>query len=126
MGTRADFYIGKGNTSKWVGSVTHDGYPGLHGVGDLSKCSTEKQFLKTIKKLGTYIDPKEGWPWPWKTSKITDYSYYWTKEGVITLRSYHGEEFSHDDDLAPDCYGIGGLQNPNNVTTAGFMILRAC
>lgn len=33
------------------------------------------------------------------------------------------QSVSHDD-TAPDYYGIGGLQNPNNVTTQGLMILE--
>jgi hypothetical protein len=28
MGTRADFYIGRGTEAEWLGSVAWDGYPG--------------------------------------------------------------------------------------------------
>ena len=27
MGTRADFYIGRGATAEWIGSIAWDGYP---------------------------------------------------------------------------------------------------
>jgi hypothetical protein len=123
MGTRADFYIGKGKDSTWVGSVSHDGYP--EGMISVLSVYDEGSFLEKIKELETYIDPSQGWPWPWKTSKTTDYSYYWTDEGLIILHFYHGNDFSHGEDTAPDYYGIGGLQNVNNVTTAGFMVLGA-
>ena len=121
MGTRADFYIGKGKDSRWVGSVSHDGY--ANGVAEVLRATCEEDFLEAIRELETYIDPSQGWPWPWKTSKTTDYSYYWTDEGLIILHFYHGKDFSHGEDTAPDHYGIGGLQNPNNVTTAGMLIL---
>lgn len=121
MGTRADFYIGRGKDSTWVGSVSHDGYP--EGILDVLNSYTEKDFLENIKTLETYIDPSQGWPWPWKTSKTSDYSYYWTDEGLIILHSYKSKEFPVEEDTAPDHYGIGGLQNPNNVTTQGLMIL---
>ena len=121
MGTRADFYIGKGKDATWVGSITLDGYP--EGVIDVLTCDTKQRFLEEVKKLSNYIEPSRGWPWPWKTSKTTDYSYYWTEEGIIILPFYHGKDFSHDNDAAPDYYGAGGLHNPNNVTDAGFIVL---
>jgi hypothetical protein len=27
MGTRADFYVGRGKDAEWLGSVAFDGYP---------------------------------------------------------------------------------------------------
>jgi hypothetical protein len=115
MGTRADFYIGKGRNAKWVGSVSHDGYKS--GVKTVLESDTEESYLKNISELETYIDTSKGWPWPWKTSTFSDYSYYWTDEGIITLGFYHGKKED------PQQYGAGGLHNENNVTNAGFMIL---
>jgi hypothetical protein len=37
MGTRADFYIGCGRDSEWIGSIAWDGYP--DGLSDLLKKS---------------------------------------------------------------------------------------
>jgi hypothetical protein len=35
MGTRADFYVGRGETAEYLGSIAWDGYPdGLMRVGD--------------------------------------------------------------------------------------------
>ena len=27
MGTRADFYVGRGDAAEWIGSIAYDGYP---------------------------------------------------------------------------------------------------
>jgi hypothetical protein len=32
MGTRADFYVGRGETAEWLGSIAWDGNPGGAGL----------------------------------------------------------------------------------------------
>src|SRR6478736_9246390 len=85
MGTRADFYVGKGLTAEWIGSIAWDGY--RDGIDSkLLKSQTEKQFRNRVKKFlvnrndATY--PEQGWPWPWDNSSITDCS-YWFFDGVV-------------------------------------------
>lgn len=101
MGTRADFYVGRGKSAKWVGSIAFDGYP--DGITPYSEKTenwlgytqhlsdewptnehlfdsiTEEQFLSRLKRFFQYRDdvtlPEEGWPWPWDDSNTTDYSY---------------------------------------------------
>jgi hypothetical protein len=78
MGTRADFYIGRGENAEWLGSIGWDGYPSAL-PNKLFKAKTEKQFRLRVQKELTNRDdstfPKNGWPWPWKDSNTTDYAY---------------------------------------------------
>ena len=85
MGTRADFYIGRGKDAQWLASIAWDGYPegiepegGWKG-GHLFKSKTAEQFKSRLEKyLAGREDvslPKDGWPWPWDDSRTTDYAY---------------------------------------------------
>ena len=78
MGTRADFYIGKGKEAKWLGSVAYDGYP--DGIDNrVLQSITEDEYRNAVHQFvgglshGTL--PENGWPWPWKDSHTTDYAY---------------------------------------------------
>jgi hypothetical protein len=78
MGTRADFYVGRGETAEWLGSIAYDGYP--DGIPDAVKqAKSEKCFREAVadfiasKESGT--KPDDGWPWPWENSQTTDYAY---------------------------------------------------
>lgn len=72
MGTRADFYVRKSNELNWMGSIAWDGY----SIGNIGKSKTERQFLNRLKSFLSERDdatyPENGWPWPWKNSKLTD------------------------------------------------------
>lgn len=78
MGTRADFYVGRGLNAEWIGSIAWDGFP-----DDMPKkimwAKTESKFREAVKSfLNTREDatfPEDGWPWPWATSQTTDFSY---------------------------------------------------
>ncbi|MET4695164.1 hypothetical protein [Endozoicomonas lisbonensis] len=85
MGTRADFYIGKGKDAKWIGSIAWDGY--RDGIDDsILKAETETQFVDAVKAFfKTRKDvtlPEHGWPWPWEDSSTTDCS-YWFFDGQV-------------------------------------------
>ena len=80
MGTRADFYVGRGEQAEWIGSIGWDGYPN-DGTVALCKATTEAEFraavtefFETEHKDDTTL-PADGWPWPWNNSQTTDYSY---------------------------------------------------
>lgn len=82
MGTRADFYIGRGVDAQWLGSIAWDGYPtGIVSEFDseLFNATTPEEFASvTAERLATREDgttPEMGWPWPWTTSHTTDYAY---------------------------------------------------
>lgn len=85
MGTRADFYVGTGDTAEWLGSLAWDGYEFAEDEKHaLRLASSEAEFRVAVEKLlderedGT--EPKHGWPWPWDDSGLTDYVYYWADE----------------------------------------------
>lgn len=78
MGTRADFYVGRGEKAEWLGSIAFDGHPDGNPESILD-CKTEEEYRNKVEELLQSLDhatfPKDGWPWPWKTSELTDFSY---------------------------------------------------
>lgn len=78
MGTRADFYIGRGESAEWMGSIGWDGYP--DGINEtLLAATTEDDFKRELAEFFTdrkdVTLPEQGWPWPWDNSLTTDYAY---------------------------------------------------
>ena len=80
MGTRADFYVGKGKDAEWLGSVGWDGMPNAEKLFVLA-APHEAAYRAAVAELlavrndATY--PTAGWPWPWDDSGTTDYAYTW-------------------------------------------------
>lgn len=89
MGTRADFYVGRGVDAEWLGSIAWDGYPGgipselLHVQDEGAFCRLVRQFLAD-REDGT--TPEMGWPWPWEDSRTTDYAYAFEGDQVWASR----------------------------------------
>ena len=102
MGTRADFYVGRGENAEWLGSIAWDGYPeGLELTLAQTECfapgcfankredwpegkhlldaETELEYRYRIERFFENRDdvtrPEMGWPWPWENSNTTDYAY---------------------------------------------------
>ena len=80
MGTRADFYVGRGLEAEWIGSIAWDGYP--DGVPEPVLTSTSEQdFRERVEAIlaekRSATRPEMGWPWPWEDSNTTDYAYAW-------------------------------------------------
>jgi len=78
MGTRADFYIGRGAGAEWIGSIAWDGYP--NGIEDaVLAAKTESEFRAAVAEhlsaRDDFTPPEMGWPWPWDNSQTTDYAY---------------------------------------------------
>jgi len=78
MGTRADFYVGRGVDAEWLGSIAWDGYP--EGIPEaIRETTSERRFRKLVEKFildredGTQVS--QGWPWPWEDSLLTDFAY---------------------------------------------------
>ena len=94
MGTRADFYLGRGLEAKWVGSIGWDGYP--DGLDEAVLTATDEVgFLKALKAFfkerDDVTDPKKhGWPWPWEDSNTTDYAYAFDENRVWINCFGHG------------------------------------
>jgi hypothetical protein len=97
MGTRADFYIGRGENAEWLGSIAWDGYP--KGIDkQILGCESPEAFRHAVASfLESREDktlPEQGWPWPWETSSTTDYAY------------------AFDDGVHASCFG-GNWFDPN-------------
>ena len=78
MGTRADFYVGRGEDAEWLGSIAWDGYPeGLPKV--LLKTNDAEEWRKKVARFLSRSEdgtlPEQGWPWPWDDSGMTDFAY---------------------------------------------------
>lgn len=79
MGTRADFYAGRGQNAEWLGSIAWDG--DWDGIPDeILYAHDEAMFRREVAVFLASRDdgtvPADGWPWPWNTSSTTDCSYW--------------------------------------------------
>jgi hypothetical protein len=85
MGTRADFYIGKGKESEWLGSIAWDGYPDAIAQA-VKDAKSADEFRAAVAEFFAGRDdvtlPADGWPWPWNDSETTDYAYSFFDGGV--------------------------------------------
>lgn len=121
MGTRADFYVGRGEKAEWLGSIALDGYPDGFDDGFFD-CADEAHFRE---KIAAYISgrrdgtkPEQGWPWPWDTSATTDFAYAWDAGRVFA--SCFG-----DDWFNPTDYDKPDFELPDNGKTAVFPDMSA-
>lgn len=143
MGTRADFYVGKGKDAEWIGSIAWDGY--REGIEDaVLMADTEQGFRAAVARFFVDRDdvtlPARGWPWPWDNSAITDCS-YWFFDGCVwddCRKRYRRcdtplpDDYSHDDPLPATMDG-GTIEYPDMSTRknvrfdggSGLMIIRA-
>jgi hypothetical protein len=97
MGTRADFYLGRGRRAKWIGSIAWDGYP--DGISEVVlKANSKPNFKAAFEDWAKreheddFTSPKEGWPWPWDDSHTTDYAYAFDK-GKVWASCFGSEWF---------------------------------
>jgi hypothetical protein len=91
MGTRADYYLGRGERAEWLGSSAWDGHP--VSLKEIAGAETEKAFLDAVNERLSEDDgtrPKDGWPWPWETSSTTDFAYAWD-EGKVWISCFGRE-----------------------------------
>lgn len=117
MGTRADFYVGRGLNAEWLGSIAWDGYDIAGFKIELAK--TEKTYRKRVAAFLASRDdatlPEMGWPWPWEDSTLTDEVYafdkgeFWNARGYPESRWYKvkngdTERFRGDADEQPRRY----------------------
>ncbi len=130
MGTRADFYVGKGKDAEWIGSIAWDGYPdGI--VEQVLKATTEQSFRDAVLAfLAARRDatlPAQGWPWPWEDSHTTDYAYCFDEGAVLTFNwgRLVVEGADEDDDEGPKAPfpDMTARQNVTLGKRSGVMIL---
>lgn len=78
MGTRADFYLGRGTGAFWMGSIAWDGHPESIPAAVLEATDARSYRAAVLAELEGRDDatmPERGWPWPWPDSRTTDYAY---------------------------------------------------
>lgn len=96
MGTRADFYVGRGPTAEWLGSIGYDGFPDRGWPKAILKLCSEEAYREGVAKILAECDsattPDQGWPWPWEDSRTTDYAYAFDG-GHVWGSSFGGEWF---------------------------------
>jgi hypothetical protein len=77
MGTRADFYSGKGKRAEWLGSIAWDG---SEIPDSIANAKTDREYRGAVLAFLDSRDdatlPKQGWPWPWDDSGTSDCSYW--------------------------------------------------
>ena len=133
MGTRADFYVGRGENAEWLGSIAWDGYP--EGLPmSLWNITSEEEWRKSIVGILTSREdaslPADGWPWPWEDSGTTDYAYALDSEKVWA--SFFGREWfdpgkpDESDEDSPKTAVFPNMKGKKNVTLgkrSGLIIL---
>lgn len=131
MGTRVDFYVGRGEQAEWLGSYPFDGYP--EGVfGDHADMSlfrepgpTEAEWRHWVASFlangeAKSTTPDMGWPWPWETSATTDYAYAWDDAAI------YGSCFGHKwFKVDPTADGFGQEDDDSGVKSAVFPDMTA-
>lgn len=81
MGTRFDLYVGKGKGAEWLGSYPFDGYPDGYpkqffgATTEAAYRAAVSKFLADPEHADAATLPADGWPWPWKDSRMTDFAY---------------------------------------------------
>lgn len=128
MGTRADFYIGRGQDAEWLGSVAWDGYEWFEEpTGPLMSATTPEEFrgaLVEVTQRDDFTAPERGWPWPWDDSRTTDFAYV-LHEGKVTAYCF-GEDASDGDadkvDWFPDMSARKNVARDS--TRSGVIVVR--
>jgi hypothetical protein len=100
MGTRADFYVGRGKDAEWLGSIACDGDPSsipnyIFNAHHVESFRTEISHFIHSREDGTR--PTEGWPWPWEDSRTTDYAYAFD-EGQVLASCFGHKWFNPTED----------------------------
>jgi hypothetical protein len=94
MGTRADFYVGRGESAEWLGSIAYDGYPegepgGLLKIGDEAKFRKRVDRVTLGRVLTTTTDDEGPWLYPtyaehlWRVAGLGVERVHPTREGAI-------------------------------------------
>ena len=131
MGTRADFYIGRGTEAKWLGSIAWDGYP--DGISDdVLKATTESAYIAALKAFAEgrrdWTRPEAGWPWPWDDSGTTDYAYAFDGDrvyGTCPPEPWFDASLPEPDEAegpAPDFPDMSDVQNVTFGARSGVML----
>lgn len=133
MGTRADFYVGRGKDAKWLGSVGLDGYPSGIDANVLAARS-EVDFVAAVSAAlssdRSATLPEQGWPWPWNDSLTTDYAYAFDDGKVWASYFGHGwfdplqEEPEHDENKTAVFPDMSAIKSVTFGPRSGLIVLQ--
>jgi len=127
MGTRVDFYLGRGESAEWLGSYPFDGHPA--SVFDqaselfaqpLTEAAWREWVARFLADRDRSTTPELGWPWPWDDSRTTDFAYA-LDDGVIYGSSFGYEWFRVD----PNAEDFGQPDDDGDEKTAVFPDMSA-
>ncbi len=94
MGTRADFYIGKGASAEWLGSIALDGDRSCL-TQELVFSRNDQEFRDVVTAFLASRDdatvPSQGWPWPWDDSGTSDCSYWYFDGRLWDVHDKYGD-----------------------------------
>jgi len=113
-GTRADFYVGRGKTAEWCGSIAWDGFPGCISSAVL-EAKSEPDYRDALASFLQRDDatlPADGWPWPWDDSGPTDYSYAFN-DGKVWATCYGQGWFDPLQDQPADVARVADAEFPD-------------
>lgn len=112
MGTRADFYLGRGERATWLGSISLNAAPARLAEGRTAPRVLATRSPHVFRAAARAIIRKSivngdawsagmgaAWPWPWPTSEQTDYAYAWDDRCVL-----HDDCLEHEA-MAKRCHG---------------------
>ncbi len=91
MGTKADFYVGMGKKSEWIGSLLSSGDVWNIPVDifiQVNQMMFEEMVLEFLHDHDGVVDE---WPHPWSDSRMSDYSYIFYPEHEKVYMSQAGE-----------------------------------
>lgn len=90
MSTKADFYLGRGPSARWIGSLEWDGMPSAIPLS-IRQATKEGEYLLGVGSLlenrPDAQHPDQGWPWSHTSSLSTPYSYAFDS-GVVYASCY--------------------------------------
>lgn len=95
----ADFYIGRNDTARWLGSINDYGHPQDFGFDNLWAIDpdhtrfTPQDFCDRVSAQLTFVKSEgaktwdEHWPWGYDTSRETAWSYFYDN-GTVYVYHY--------------------------------------
>jgi hypothetical protein len=133
MGTRADFYVGKGKNAEWIGSKAWDGYEWGERLENqdndkITSAINEQEYREAVslmlKESNDTTTADMGWPWPWDNSCTTDCAYCFIG-GKLEAFSWGAPWGDEDDNSAIDWPDMSGKKAsaPAGSSRSGIMVV---
>lgn len=123
MGTRADFYLGRGVNAEWLGSLATDAYPLNPALIWLFEAKNADEFKQSLRERmagnESFTSPEQGWPWAWNTSHTTDYAYAFD-EGQVWVSFFGTQWHSIDMHREPNRGDLGSAEDTPDMPSDAF------